>query len=90
MNTAFVNYLNFLNKLTDSLKTQILIKRTTYKQTLPTSLPPPEFDSKLLMAPKTLKDFVHQIQKKKEIFDLQEWLTNLELELPNKNLFFNN
>ena len=90
VNTAFVNYLDSLNNLTVSLKTLILLNRTTYKQTSPISLPPAEFDLKLLTAPKMLKDFVHQTQQKKEIFHLQERQTNTELELPSKNFFFNN
>ena len=60
VNTAFVNYLDSLNNLTVSLKASILLNRITYKQTLPISLPTPEFDSKLLTAPKTLKDSIHQ------------------------------
>ena len=59
VNTAFVNFLT-LDNLTVSLRALILLNRTTYKQTLPISLPPPEFDSKLLSALKTLKDFIHQ------------------------------
>ena len=62
----------------------------TYKHTLPISLPPLEFNSKILTAPKALKDFVCQIQQKKEIFDLQERHTNTELEMLNKNFLFNN
>ena len=81
MNAVFVNYLDSLNNLTDSLKTPILLNRTPYEQILPISLPPPEFDSQLLTAPKTLKDFVHQIQQKKVMFDLQERHTVMELEL---------
>ena len=88
VNTAFINYLDSLDNLTDSLKTSILLNRTTYKQTLPISLPPPEFDSKLLMTPKTLKDFIHQYQQKKKIFDLHERHTDMELVLPNKNFLF--
>ena len=49
--TALVNHLGSLNNLTDSLKTLILLNRTTYDQTLPISLPPAEFYSKLLTAP---------------------------------------
>ena len=60
-NTAFVSYLDSLDNLTDSLKAPILQNRTTYKWTLPISLSPPDFDSKLLTAPRTVKDFVHQI-----------------------------
>ena len=90
VNTVFVNYLDSLDNLTVSLKAPILLNRTTYKQTVPISLIPPEFDYNLLTAPKTLKDFVHQFQQKKEIFDLQERHTDVELELHNKNYFFNN
>ena len=87
--TAFVNYLESLDYKTYSLKAPILLNRTTYKQTLPISLSPPEFDSKLQTAPKTLKDFVHHIQKKKNVFNLQERHTDMELKSPSKNLFFN-
>ena len=90
VNIAFVNYLASLNHLTDSLKSPIILNRTTYEHTIPISLPSPEFNSKLLTAPMMLKDFVHQIQQKKENFDLQERHTNKELELPNKNFFFSN
>ena len=50
VNTTFVNYLDSLDNLTVSLKGPILLKRTTYKQTLPIFLTPPAFDSKLLTA----------------------------------------
>ena len=66
VNTAFVNYLDSFNNLADAVKTPILLNKTTYKQILHISLPPPELDSILLMAPKTLKDFVHQLQQKKK------------------------
>ena len=88
MNTVFVNYLYTLDNLTDSLKLPILLNRTTYEQTLPISLTQPEFNSELLTAPKTLKDFILQFHYKKEIFDLQERLTDVELELPNIHFFF--
>ena len=66
MNTTFVNYLDTLDNLTDSLKFPILLNRTTYKQTLPISLKSFEFDSELLKAPKTLKDlFTSFIMKRK-------------------------
>ena len=38
VNTAFVNYLDSLDNLTDFLKFPILLNRTTYEQTLPISL----------------------------------------------------
>ena len=71
VNTAFVNYLDSLDNLTDSLKFPILLNRTTYEQTLHISLKSFDFNSELLKAPKMLKDFALQFQHKKEIFDLQ-------------------
>ena len=67
-----------------------MINRTTFEKTLPTSLNLSRFHSEILTGPKTLKDFVYWYHHKKEIFDLQERHTNMELELPNKNLFFDN
>ena len=72
VHTAFVNYLDSLNNSTDSLTFPLLMNRPTFEQTLPISLNVSTFDYKLLMAPKTLKDFVHQNNCKKEIFDLQK------------------
>ena len=79
MNIAFANYLDTLDNLTESLKFPILLNRTTYEQTFPISLKTFDFNSELLTAEKTLKDFVHQFQNKKEIFDLQERHTDKEL-----------
>ena len=55
-----LNYLDSFDNLTVSLKALILINRTAYEQTLLISLLPPEFDSKLVTAPITLKDFICQ------------------------------
>ena len=60
VNTAFVNYLDSLDNLTNSLKFPILLNRTTCEQTLPISLKMFDLDSQLLTAPKTLKDIIHQ------------------------------
>ena len=62
LNMAFVNYCDIF---IESLKFPILLKQTTHEQTLPTPLKSFEFDSDLLKAPKTLKDFVHQFWHKK-------------------------
>ena len=59
VNTAFVNYLDSLDNLTDSLGFLILLNVTIYKQSLPISLTSFDFNSELLKAPKTPKDFVH-------------------------------
>ena len=83
VNTAFLNYLDNLDNLTDSLKFLILMNRPTFEQTLPSSLNLSKFNSKLQTAPMTLKDFVHQYHHKREIFDLQERHTVTELKMPN-------
>ena len=85
MNIAFVNY---LDNLTESLKFRILLNWTTHKQTLPIFLQSFDFDSDLLKAPQTLKDFVHQFWHKKEMFGLYKRHNN-GLDLANKNSFFN-
>ena len=91
VNAAFVNDLNQTDNLTDSLNAPpVLMDKTTFQQTLPVPIKASKFDSTLLTAPQTLKDFVHQYHKKKEIFNLKERHITMELELPNKNSFFNN
>ena len=65
VNTAFVYFLESLNNSTDYLKFPILMNSTTFEQTLPFSLNLSRFDSELLAAPMTLKDFVHQYHYKK-------------------------
>ena len=69
VNTAFVNDLDQLDILTNILEILILRNKTTFEQILPISLNVSKLDSNLLMAPRTLKDFIHQYNHKKEIFD---------------------
>ena len=69
VNKAFINY---LNNLTKSLKFPLLLNWTIHEQTIPISLQSFNFDPDLLKSSKTLKDFVHQFQHKKEIFVLQK------------------
>ena len=90
VNKAFVNYLTQFENLTDSLEhpnPPILVDKMTFQQTLPVSLHTSKFDSTSLTAPQMLKDFVHQYQKKKEIFDLKERFITMNLETPKKFLF---
>ena len=49
-----------------------------------------KFNSELLTAPNKLKEFIHQYNHKKEIFDLKERHDNMDENLPNKNFFSNN
>ena len=61
VNTAFMYY---FESLTDHLEIHISQNWTTQEQVFPISLQTSEFDSKLLKAPKTLKDLVHQHKQK--------------------------
>ena len=68
VNIAFVNYLDQIDNLTETINVPILRNKTTFEQTLPISLNASKFDLELLMAPYILKDFIHQYNHKKEIF----------------------
>ena len=90
INMAFTNYLDMLPNLTNPLP---LIKdRTEYDQPLPLNLSIPDFDSSLRHAPTSLKSFMHDYIKHKEIFDLkQRHVSTVEsLNNSNKNFFSNN
>ena len=71
VNLAFVNYLDLLN---ETIKTPIVRNWTMQKQILPISLEP--FNSSLLQAPKTLKEFINQYKETK--------MNNKEINLPSK------
>ena len=83
VNTTFVNNLEQMDNLTDSMDVPIIMDKTTFKHILPISLKASKFDSDLLTAPRTQKDFVHQYHNKKEIFDLKERHTITDTVLPN-------
>ena len=87
VNTAFVNYLDQLDNLNNSLDVPILMDKTAFEQTLPISLNASNFDTDLLTAPKTIKDFIHQYHHEKENFDFNERHTNTDSQLSNKNFF---
>ena len=61
----------------------------THEQTLPISLQSSDFDPDFLKSLKLIKDFVHQFQHKKEIFDLQKRHNN-NIGLAMKNSYFSN
>ena len=61
VNTVFMYY---FDSLTDNLETHILQNWMTQEQVFPISLQTFKFDSKLLKAPKTLKDLVYQYKQK--------------------------
>ena len=85
-NTAFVNYLDQINNSTGSHEFPVLKNMTTFEQTIPNSLNISKFDASLVTAPKTLKDFIHQYNCKKEVFDLEERHDNMDKNLLNENL----
>ena len=66
VNTAFMHY---FDSLTNNLENNILQNWTMHEPILLISLQMFNFDSKLLEAPKTLKEFVHQYQQKKQILN---------------------
>ena len=69
VNTAFMHY---VDSLTNDLGVHILQNWTMHEQVLPSSVQTPDLDSKLLEAPKILKDFVYQYKQKKQILDKHE------------------
>ena len=80
VNPAFVNYLDQIDNLTETLEFSTQKNKTTFEQTLPISLSVSKFDSDLLTAPRTLKG----------TFDLTKRHDNIDENLPNKNFFSNN
>ena len=86
---SFVNYLDEFPNLTESLEFQVVKERTMFEQTLPISLNISKFDPALLTASNNLKEFINSYTNHKEIFDLQEWYENTELNT-NKNFFSDN
>ena len=65
VNIAFVNFLDQIDNLAETLEITILKKKTTFKQTLLISLNASKFDSELLTTPRTLRDYIHQYKHKK-------------------------
>ena len=64
--------MHYFDSLTNNLENHILQNWSMHEQVLPISLQTFKLDSKLLEAPKTLKEFVHQYQKKKQVIDKKE------------------
>ena len=81
VNTAFMHY---IDSSTTSLETYVSQNWTTQEQVLPISLQTFDFDSKLLEAPKTLKDFAYQCQQKNQVLDKRKTNDN------SKHSFFDN
>ena len=91
VNTAFVNYLDKLPNLIESLEFQIIRNKTTFEQTLPITLNVSKFNPTLLTTSRDLKDFINSYINHKEIFDLQERHDGTEVKLnTNKNFFSDN
>ena len=84
-NTAFMNYFdNLIEQLEiEKLDMPIFKNWTTEQQVFPIALQTSEFDTKLLQAPKTLKDCVRQHKQKGQLLDKSK-------NDDNKRSFFNN
>ena len=89
MNAAFVYFLDQFTNITESLKIPIIRNKTTFEQTLPISLNMSKSDTDLLIAPRNLKDFIHQYNSRKGIFYLNERHGTTDLTT-NKKFFSNN
>ena len=89
VNTIFMNYLDTIPNLTESLEFPVIKNRSTFEQTLPISLNISKYDKMLLTASTNLKEFKNSYTNHKEIFDLQERHDNMELNT-NKNFFSDN
>ena len=64
--------MHYFDSLTNDLEVHISQNWTMHEQVLPVLLQTFDFDSKLLDAPKTPKDFVYQYKQKKQILDKHE------------------
>ena len=69
INIPFTYYLDMLPNHTNP---SLIKDRTTYELPLPINISIPTFDSSLQHAPTSLKSFMHDYIKHKEIFDLKE------------------
>ena len=88
VNMAFVNNLDSLDNLTETLEFPILHNWSTHKQTLPISLQSFEFDTDLLKAPKMVKDLSSSVSAWKSL--QERHINDNGLDVTNKNLSFNN
>ena len=84
-----MNYLDKFPNFTESLEFPVVKERTSFEQTLPTSLNISKFNPTLLMALSNLKEFINSFTNHKDIFDLQERHDNTQLNT-NKNFFSDN
>ena len=67
--TIDASFMHYFKSLTDELDVHILQNWTMHEQVLPISLQMFDFDSKLLEAPKTLRDLIYKYKQKKEMLD---------------------
>ena len=84
-NTEFMNYFDNLIEQSEIEKMDMNIfkNQTTEQQVFPIALQTSEFDTKLLQAPKTLKDLVRQHKQKGQLLDKSK-------NGNNRKSFFNN
>ena len=70
--TVNLAFLNYFDKVIESLGVPVLSNWTTEEHILPFSLESFEINVSLLNAPKTLKDFVNYYKNKKKILEIKE------------------
>ena len=89
VNLAFANYFDIW---TNSLETLVLISWTTNEQILPISLADFPLKPDLLKVSKILKEIIHQIENREDIFQLYQKQVKMDLDLDkaNKKFFVKN
>ena len=70
--TVNVAFMNYFDKVIESLGVPVLRNLTREEQVLPFSVESFQSNASLLNAPKMLKDFANQYQNKEKILELQE------------------
>ena len=88
VNLAFTNHLNDYN-LMEEINIPPITNKSTLEVTLLVFLNKSKFEESLLSAPLTLKEYISQYKRDKEIFDSKEKhdIKELEKEFANKSYF---
>ena len=89
VNKAFVNYLDHLENLTDSLDVPIIMDKTNFSRDFTYIFKCLKLWFWLTNSTQGAKRLCSPVSSKKEIFDLQERHTITDSKLPNKNFLFN-
>ena len=87
INTAFANYLDMFQNLTESLELLIIKNRTIFEQILLVSLNISKFDNMLLTASTDPKEFVSSYTRNKEILICDKGMMLMQKQILTKISF---